>query len=99
VTDAARLLHVRSELGYTDRPAQALPEEPEAVSREWQLQITAQAARRAQDARRETWLTSRMRIRVELEQLEHVFGREVGSDLRVIRRQLDRIGQRLYASR
>ena len=47
----ARFLARRSEDGYVNSPAQALPGEPEAVSEDEQLAITEDSHLRARDAR------------------------------------------------
>jgi hypothetical protein len=53
--DEPRLLHARSELGYTHVPALALRDEPEAVDEATQQAFTF-AARRAREQRtREAW--------------------------------------------
>jgi hypothetical protein len=94
VVDRPRLLHRRSELGYTDRPARAMISEPEAVPADYQRQLTADAPRRAAARDREVWVASRDRIRVELALLaRHRFGRDVSSDLRVLERLVDRLDQ------
>lgn len=93
--DSPRLLHARSEHGYTDNPNRALPEEPEAVSPAYQRYLTRQASRNEASRRRETWNESRSIIGRELAVLTAALGVEVASDLRAIERGLDRIDRRL----
>lgn len=97
MTDRPRLLHQRSELGYTDRMQAALAQEPEAVDADYQRELTAAAPRRAQARDQEAWSASRERIRQELAVLGgHRFPRDVSSQLRVIGRQLDRVDRLLH---
>ena len=93
--DETRLLHQRSELGYTTSTVEAMPSEPEAVSSEWQSHLTAQAARRRSDRRRETWRICSERIRRELDVARPELGKQIASDLRVIERQLAKIDERV----
>jgi hypothetical protein len=96
--DRPRLLHRRSELGYTDESRNALPGEPEAVPADYQRELTAAASRRAAARDLEVWTSCRDRMRAELVLLrQHRFARDVTSELRVIERQLDRV-DRLLAS-
>lgn len=96
--DRPRLLHRRSELGYTDRTVRSLSGEPEAVPANYQRQLTAAAPKRAAARDHEVWIASRDRIVGELDRLRgHRFARDVTSELRVIERQLARIGERLAA--
>jgi hypothetical protein len=96
--DRPRLLHARSELGYTDQLHSALPGEPEAVSVECQRRLSVRAVQRRCLYDRETWLESRTRIVVELELLgAHRFDREVASYLRVMRRTVERVDRLLDA--
>jgi hypothetical protein len=97
VADAARLLHVRSELGYTDRPAQALAYEPEAVTAAEQRALTAEARLRASQLQRDAWRTFVELVGPELVALTVVLDRSLAADLRVLARQLDRITRKLSA--
>lgn len=90
-----RLLHARSEHGYTSRQAEALPGEPEAVSAETQRRLTRQAGDRASQRRRSEWLAVRDRWAVELEQLLRSYGREAGEELRLLQRGLERVDRKL----
>ena len=94
--DAPRLLHVRSELGYTDRVDLALVDEPEAVSPDYQSYLTREAARVRHDRDLEVWRSSRLIVADELDRLDATrFERDVSSDLRVLRRTLERIDRLL----
>jgi hypothetical protein len=95
MSDAARLLHRRSEHGYTDRPAQALTHEPEAVTAAEQRYLTDVAHRRAVDREREAWRRFREIIRPELVELTRQIDRQLAADVRVIVRQVERIDRKL----
>jgi hypothetical protein len=95
VTDAARLLHVRSELGYTDRPSRALPHEPEAVSAGEQRRLTADAHDRASEREREAWRHFREIVMPELAEVTRQLDRQLAHDLRAIARQFERIDRKL----
>jgi hypothetical protein len=90
-----RLLHRRSEHGYTDRPAQALTAEPEAVSAAEQRRLTTEARRRATEREREAWHRFRTIVVPELVALGGVLDRGLASDLRALARQLERIDRKL----
>jgi hypothetical protein len=91
VTDAARLLHVRSELGYTDRPSRALPLEPEAVSAAEQRRLSLDARFRAEEREREAWARCLGIIRGALEDARRELDRGLAAELRGLERQLERI--------
>jgi hypothetical protein len=90
-----RLLHRRSELGYTDRPDLAMPHEPEAVSSSEQRRLTAEARARASEREREAWRRFRAIVLPELVELNAALDRGLTSDLRALARQLERIEQKL----
>jgi hypothetical protein len=93
-----RLLALRSELGYTDRPDRALPEEPEAVSAAEQRELTAQAARAASERYRVEWERRRIEIVVALDELQTLpFARELAPDLRLLQHQLGKLERRVLA--
>jgi hypothetical protein len=94
---AARFLHRRSELGYTDRPDLALWHEPEAVSADEQRRLTAQARLHAAEREREAWRRFEQIVMPELVELGHALDRALASDLRVLARQLERISRKLSA--
>jgi hypothetical protein len=97
--DRPRLLHRRSELGYTDRLQAAVPGEPEAVPADYQRRLTAEAPRRAAARDLEVWTPARDRIRGELERLrQHRFARDLSSDLRVIERQVEKLNRLIGAA-
>jgi hypothetical protein len=92
VGDRPRFLHRRSELAYTDESRDALQGEPEAVSSEYQRELSRQAPRRAAARDLEAWQPCRDVIAAELVKVrEHRFARDLSSELRVIERQLERI--------
>lgn len=68
-SDPVRLLHRRSEVGYTDRLAQALPNEPEAVSRHVQRELTERSHRDAGVRERIAWQASQGVLLDELKYL------------------------------
>jgi hypothetical protein len=95
--DRPRLLHARSEYGYTDRIQAALPHEPEAVSAEEQKRQTLQARRDDQQRRADAWKAAHGQIDGALQRFKQE-GRpdpRTVSDLRVIERQARRVGERL----
>ena len=94
--DSTRLLHRRSEHGYTDHPGRALPQEPEAVSREVQRSITAQAQDQAHQLRVAQWVEHRMEIQRRIDWVySQRLRRDVRSQLRALERQLDRLDKRI----
>jgi hypothetical protein len=90
--DRPRLLHRRSEHGYTDRAAEAMSDEPEAVDQATQRLLTAQAGRRAHLRDREQWRQARTDFVRGLTALRGLQG--TVDDCRVISRQLDRLERR-----
>lgn len=94
--DALRLLAARSEHGYTDRLDRALPDEPEAVSADWQRDLTRRAARAHANRVRAEWEERRSRIAAELEGVRS-FARELDEDVRLMQRQLDKLDRRARA--
>jgi hypothetical protein len=95
--DTARLLHVRSEMGYTDRPSRALPQEPEAVSSSEQRRLTCEAKTRATQREREAWYRFSAIVAPELLELNLALDRGLASDLRALARMMERIGRKLAA--
>lgn len=96
IAQPLRLLHARSEYGYTTSTVEAMPHEPEAVTAGAQHDITTAAHRRATDHRRQAWAEGRDTIQRGLDQLNHgPLGREYASDLRVIGRVLERLDRTL----
>lgn len=97
VDDAPRLLAVRSELGYTDRPDRALTDEPEAVSSAYQRYLTREVERRRIDCERAAWLDARDTIRLKLSALTGTTFDTSRNDLRALLRLVERIDRRLAA--
>ena len=95
VTEPPRLLHARSQFGYTAHLAEALASEPEAVPAATQRALTSQATRRAEDRRRAVWQGSRARFWAELDYVSRTFGREAREELRALRRDLERLDRKL----
>jgi hypothetical protein len=93
-TAGPRLLHRRSELGYTDRIATALAAEPEAVDADTQDELTRSAGMREHDRRRRTWAGVRGRLTDALDELGRL-GADVQEELRAMRRTLDRLERKL----
>jgi hypothetical protein len=60
--DEVRLLHRRSQVGYTSNPATAMPNEPEAISAADQQQLTELAHRRDRQRRLAAWQQTRATI-------------------------------------
>jgi len=90
-----RLLARRSELGYTDRPAQAMPHEPEAVPSDAQRRITDDARRRASQRELDAYRSFASIVFPALLELGRGLDRAYASDLRAVARQVERIGRRL----
>jgi len=90
-----RLLHARSQYGYTPSIAQALPDEPEAVPEQVQLLLTRLAARRASARKRSDWVARRARLRAEVAALGELYGREVAEELRSLERSMARLDRKL----
>lgn len=94
--DPPRLLHRRSEHGYTAEPALALAQEPEAVSRATQGRLSEEARVRARSRARGEWEPYRMLLVECLEEASRQpFSYAVRDDLRAIRRGVDRVSSRL----
>lgn len=93
--EPARLLHARSEHGYTHEPALALRDEPEAVPEETQRELTAEAHRRAELRRRRDWERLGPRLWAIVVELEHALGREFGGEVRALARGAERLDRRI----
>jgi hypothetical protein len=93
--DSPRLLRRRSEYGgYTTDPSRALFDEPEAVGAEVQELLTDRARRVELDSQREEWREHRDEIERRLGWLQSQrFRRDVSSQVRALRRQLDRLDE------
>jgi len=97
--DRVRLLAKRSQRGYTTDPAQALRDEPEALSAVEQQALTDGVHRAHDELVRQEWVKASERINAALEHFErfahpHGLRREV----RAITRQLDTIDRRTRRS-
>jgi hypothetical protein len=95
-SDQPRLLCRASQYGYTDRLDQALLDEPEAISREDQVIITARSHRTAHALQLQEWEARRDAIARELSWLySQRLQRDVRTSLRSLQRNLDRLDQKL----
>ena len=98
--DAPRLLHRRSQFGYTRSVHEALRDEPEAVDVATQRRLSELAHVREQERRRADWLEARVRLLEVVGWLQaRPLGVELRDELRAIRRVVDRADRRLRASR
>lgn len=96
VPDAPRLLHRDSTYphptlgtGYTDRPDQAVFDEPEAISVQEQELLTARVRRQERQAQLAEWEQRRAAIEREIDWLHSQrFRHDVTRALRGLRRQL-----------
>jgi hypothetical protein len=90
VGDTPRLLHRRSELGYTDRISLAMRDEPEAIDAE----SYARLQRLRTDRRDLVWRNSRSEILVALAQIREVAkGAKTKRAIRAIERELETLGR------
>ena len=93
--DPPRLLHRRAGHGYTDRPALALRDEPEAVSEREQERITL-GARRAETQRRHAAVNeATAAIGAALDGLLATVGhdRQIAGRARLVRRSVEALGR------
>jgi hypothetical protein len=95
--DPARLLAVRSELGYTDRPDRAMPDEPEAVPASYQRSLTRDAETQRRTRERAAWVDARDSIRDTLASLSGPSFERSRSELRAILRLVERVDKQLAA--
>jgi hypothetical protein len=96
VTDPLRLLHERSEMGYTNRLDKAARGEPEAVSAEVQRELTAESHARHRAEFKAEWELERARILAAVERLAaRPFAPRIRNDLGAVRAALDRIQRTL----
>jgi hypothetical protein len=96
VSDEPRLLHMRSQYGYTQRPSEAMIGEPEAVSADTQRRLTRDAARAQDERDRELFREAAEHVDVLLARLEERAG--MRSQIRAVRRQLEELGRKLNVS-
>ena len=94
-----RLLAARSELGYVNRPDRAMPDEPEAITAQEQQELTRRSHAAKADRDRAVVRAACAVITVELETLEEArVTPDVSSDLRAIRRTLERLRLRVLTA-
>jgi hypothetical protein len=95
--DPPRLPAARSERGYTERVAEALPREPEAVSAAEQRELTAQAHRRWRLQLAREWGQARREILSGVERFKHNGHPDprLLQDLRGIERGVERVDRRV----
>ena len=93
MADAPRLLHRRSQFGYTDRVDRALFDEPEAVSDDEQFEITERSRRHERDTLASEWGKCSSRVLGAVDHFTSVTHppSSLRSSLRVIVRQVERI--------
>jgi hypothetical protein len=91
-----RLLHQRSQYGYTDRHAEAMRDEPEALSAREQAEQTAEAHRRWHEQQRRAWGKARDQIIGATQEFSAsaAVDPRTRSDLRAIQRTVTRVDQR-----
>jgi hypothetical protein len=96
-SDRPRLLHRRSEHGYTDRPRDALHGEPEAVPASYQRHLCEEARRGELEQRRRAWRRADERIGEALDdfQAEVPTDPRLTSGVRAVRRASAAVGRRL----
>lgn len=88
VTDPAAIAEAGEDSAYTDRQGQAVPGEPEAISREAQEEIT----RRAREKRERVVMSPLYAIDADLEKLEAT-GHYKNGKIRFIRKLLNQLGE------
>jgi len=95
-----RLLHRRSQFGYTRSTAEALALEPEAVDRETQARLTAEAHRRWTLEQARAWGTAHATIRQALHDFTHSgpVDRAVLSAAQAVERAAQRVDRRVGLS-
>jgi hypothetical protein len=96
--DPIRLLHRYPHRGYTDDPSRSAVGEPEAVGESDQEWLAHYAHRAERDAQLVHWRERRAVIERQIDWLyAQRFARDVGKQLRFLRRQLDAIEKRIRA--
>ena len=93
-TQPPRLLHRRSERGYTDRIASALALEPEAVDAETQERQSLAARRAERERQRAAWRP----VRADLQRARDLLLAQQltgASNVRVLQRFIDRLDRRI----
>jgi hypothetical protein len=97
--DEPRLLHVRSELGYTHDPRHAVVDEPEAVSADEQRRQTQIAHRRERQRRLDAFIVLRDVVIPALDVFAGVvaYDRAVLREVRLIRRGVEAVSRQIAA--
>jgi hypothetical protein len=92
-----RLLAVRSEHAYTDVPALAMRDEPEAVSEANQRELTRDARARWRVQQAQVWKQARALIVEALDVMTAASGADLAltSGARVIAREVSRVDRRI----
>jgi hypothetical protein len=94
--DAPRLLHRHSPYGYTSRPAEALPDEPEAVPAAYQDVVTHRAHRDAEQRVKRERVEQREELARVLSWLRALKpGVDASRELRAAGKALERLDRRL----
>ena len=94
--DQPRFLHRHSAHSYTHNPAMAMWNEPEALSKQDQEEITARAHRRHREHQVTIWKTQRTVLEQALDALFRArFDNKVIRQLRSFQRQLDRLDHQI----
>jgi hypothetical protein len=95
VVEPARLLHARSQYGYTHVAALALPGEPEAVPEEVQLEFTRRAHLQLELRKRSRGRRLVGQLGAMVEELERSLGSELAADVRALARAAARLDRKL----
>lgn len=96
--DPRRYLARNPAKGYTLDPRRSVLEEPEALTAAELAELAARAERSQADRQRAEWAQRRLEIEKRLAWLiSQRLRRDVGSQIRAVQRQLDRIDRRLDA--
>lgn len=93
--EPARLLHSRSELGYTATLALAMHDEPEAVSEQQQIALSREARQRAELRRRHDAQSALDSMRAGLSELVRVAAGDLEAEVRALVRDFERIERRV----
>jgi hypothetical protein len=94
-SDRPRLLHRRSQYGYTDRPGDALRGEPEAVPASYQRQLSERARRDQLELRQQAWRRADERIGSALDDFEDEAPADLNSGVRAVLRAGQAVSRRL----
>jgi hypothetical protein len=96
--DPVRLLHTRSEHGYTSSALQAMPFEPEAVSADYQRELTQRAHNADRQRARNAWRDAELSIHRAVDDFRERAGHVapgVVSGLRAVERAAEQVGRKL----